>query len=297
MKHQNKSLTIPLENVASSPLFIGGKTRLSCATSVSILDDNHLACAHFAGQKIYIYKFDINSGQYEMTGCADTTYNGKLCKTDLMTSNGDGKIAVSNFLEKSCTLYKYTNQSINFSHYIPHICGDFVHGVKFYNDNIIAMTSRRAYSGVYFVNISDGSTIFTINTNRNSVQDVCFINDSKLVLISTSNTPKMRQHDMWSSFVDIYDYSVEGAKAILTGSIEFPNSQLDNLVLYNSNIYITNQYQNLVLVMCPISGKIVNKYAGFEFPHGIDVSNGLMAVSNYGTNTIEIRKLGENLRE
>lgn len=41
---------------------------------------------------------------------------------------------------------------------------------------------------------------------------------------------------------------------------------------------------------------ITGEISGFDFPRGIDTHRGLMAVTNYGDNTISIRRIGGRFR-
>lgn len=54
---------------------------------------------------------------------------------------------------------------------------------------------------------------------------------------------------------------------------------------------MTDQFNNAVLVCDETDLDVMEKYEGFDFPHGIDVAGNMLAVSNYGSNTIEIRTM------
>jgi len=248
MRDQERSLTIKLEDFPSNPVFIGDKSRLSSATSVSFLAEDMIACAHFSGQKIYVYKFDLENGSYEKVTSANTTYRGQNCKTDLMTYDGRGRIAVTNFLQKTCTIYSFDGKDIAVLNYCPYDAGDVVHGVKFYNEDILAITSRRGGSGIHFFRKDCEDPIYIVKSDRKSVQDFCFISESRLAVISTTNSPRPHPQEMWSSHIDIVDFDLDNRSSTIAYSMEIEKSHLDNIVMRDSNLYMSDQYNNAVLV-------------------------------------------------
>jgi hypothetical protein len=285
------SINILLTDTPSSTVFIGDRGRLSTATSVALLDKNTIACAHFSGKKLYVYRFDIKKQSYEIISSIDTSYNGESCKTDLMTSNVHGKIVTTNFFNHTCTMYQYDGKNVKHIRDLNYSAGEVVHGVKFYKNDILAVTSRRHSAGIHFFHVDDVNYNFIIQTPGKSVQDICFISDHRLVMISTTDSPKLKSNAMWSSVIDVIDFDLECCAATLVHSKEFSNVHLDNIVLYESNLYITDQYGDSVIVYDSSSFELIGRHTGFSFPHGIDVKHGMMAVTNYGRNSVEIRTI------
>ncbi len=288
MPDGGRSLVIPLDDVASNPVFIGERSRPSCATSVAFVDRNTIACAHFAGKVLYTFRFDWEAGTYQRLGLVDTTYDGARCSTDLMTANGDGLVVTTNFFEGACTVYRYDGQSVRFLRDLAFRNGEVLHGVKFYTPTIVAATSRRTRAGVHFFDVETSQPVWTINTPGRSVQDVCFVSPGRLVMISTTNSPKMAPHDMWGSVFEVIDFDL-GGRAQRVFEKVYPRAHLDSVVMDGEFLYLTNQYDNLVMVMNARSFEPCEPIGGFSFPHGIDVKHGMMAVTNYGRNTVEIR--------
>lgn len=291
MQSQGNSIVIKLDDVSSTPVFIGERSRLSSATSVAFLDNGTIACAHFAARKIYAYRFDLDGGTHEKLSELDTTYNGIRCQTDLMAHDGHGRIAVTNFLAKTCTMYQYDGTGLRLAHYLPYDAGDVVHGIKFYSDALLAMTSRRNSSGIHFFEPDRRDPVYILRSDRNSVQDFCFISDRRLAVVSTTKSPGPNPKDMWDAHIDIVDFDLASRTDSIVESMEVKCAHLDNIVFYNSHLYASDQYNNAILQIDPESLQVVKRHEGFDFPHGLAVDNGRLAVSNYGSNTVEIRRL------
>ena len=71
----------------------------------------------------------------------------------------------------------------------------------------------------------------------------------------------------------------------------FKDAHIDSIIYYENRLYFTDQYNNKVIVCDPESLDILEEIGGYDFPHGIDVNFGILAVTNYGSNTVELRLL------
>ena len=63
---------------------------------------------------------------------------------------------------------------------------------------------------------------------------------------------------------------------------------LDSITQENGKFFVTDQYGDRVLVF-GLEGeklKLLKTIDGFNFPHGIDIRDGLLAVTNYGSSQI-----------
>jgi hypothetical protein len=74
-----------------------------------------------------------------------------------------------------------------------------------------------------------------------------------------------------------------------------PNSQLDCCVYYNNLVFVTvvGESEDSVLILSSDNNtlSIHGKLTGFNIPHGIASRNNLLAVTNYGDNTVKIINL------
>jgi hypothetical protein len=87
------------------------------------------------------------------------------------------------------------------------------------------------------------------------------------------------------------DFDVKTRRAKIQGHKVFPQSHFDAGLVYKDKLYITDQYNNYVLVLTPNSLETVAKLGGYEFPHGIDIRRDLIAITNYGTSSLSLKPL------
>ncbi|MDZ7736246.1 MAG: hypothetical protein U5P41_09205 [Gammaproteobacteria bacterium] len=75
---------------------------------------------------------------------------------------------------------------------------------------------------------------------------------------------------------------------ILTGS-----GHIDNLAYRDGVFYATDQYYSKVINYRIERDRIkqVGEMIGYDFPHGLDIRDDLLAVSNYGDNSVVINRL------
>jgi hypothetical protein len=290
----SRRIVIPIEDLHSAheDVYIGERLRKSTATSVVLLDANTLACCHFNGCRMFLIRFDLERGTYTLLDSIDTVYKGTRCETDLMTGDGTGGLVTTNFFQLTCSLYQRSGDSIKFVRDIAYNAGDRVHGVKFYGPNIIAVTSRYGAGGVHFFDSNTLERRFFIAARGISVQDVCFPNPSRAIMISTLGSPQLfTPRPIYSSVIHVVDFDFKGRKGAVVKQKTFEAAHFDNIVLHGNRVFITDQYNNVVLALDSETLESVDAFDGYDFPHGLDINFGLLAVTNYGANTVEIRPL------
>lgn len=291
------TLIIRIEDIPSSRpvVYVGDHVRVSTATSVVFLNANTLACCHFNGCKMFLFRFNFGEGTYTLLDSIDTTFNGKRTETDLMATDGYGNMVTTNFFHTACTFYRYENDKLHFTEDLKFAVGNFVHGVKYYNQDIVAVTSRDKSSGVHFINRKTNKLEFVLPTPGLSVQDVCFLSENRFVMVSGHGSPKLHSADIYSSVLHIISFDAVKKTATILANKVFEKSHLDNIVVYKNRLYVTDQYNNKVLCFDAETLAPQADYEGYDFPHGIDVNYDIVAVTNYGSNTVELRSLHDGV--
>ena len=286
-------LSIPLENLASTRanVFVGDKTRSSTATSVVLLDPQTLVCCHFNGCKMYLIRFNLAAGTYEIVDSLETTYKGIKCETDLMGGDGNGNIIVSNFFEHSCTLYRCDGNKLTFVKDLDYSAGNFVHGAKLWGSNTGCVTTRGQTGGIHFFDIETCKRKFIISTPGLGVQDLCILPDQKIVMIANTGHPSLQAGETYSAMAMILERGKDPQKIRTTARATFEKSHFDNVVFNKGKLFITDQYNNCVLVLDAVNLSTIGSYDNFDFPHGVDANYDVLATTNYGKNTVEIRSL------
>ena len=286
-------LVIPIEELPSSreDVYIGERVRKSTATSVVLLDATTLACCHFNGCRMFLIRFDLERGTHTLLDAIDTVFNGQRCETDLMSGDGAGRLVTTNFFQLTCSLYQRVGDRLQFVRDLAYRAGNRVHGIKFYDPDMVAVTSRYGAGGVHFVDLNTMQRRFFLGAPGLSVQDVCFPNPSRAITVLVDGSPQFTPRRIYSSVVHAIDFSIKARTGKVVRERIFKAAHFDNVVLYQDRLFITDQYNNVVVVLDPETLEQVDALDGYDFPHGLDANFGMVAVSNYGTNTVEIRSL------
>lgn len=293
----SKTLKIPIDHIKTPKptVYIGDKGRHSTATSVALMSPNLLVACHFDGCRMFAVHFDIESGTYRKISELQTTFSGKPCETDLMAANEDGLIATSNFYLNTCSLYQFGQDGISFVRDLPYDATDRVHGIKFYKKNIIALTTRGKVAGVHFFDTEHCTPTYGIRIPNQSVQDVCFLKDDLVVILSTHGHPNLRPFKIYSS--SLYLVKFRYGKPNLDVLVEktLKDSHLDCVSLHGNYLFITDQFNNTVRVFDTQNLNETTQIKGFDFPHGCDTRFNILAVTNYGNNTVTLSKINAEL--
>jgi hypothetical protein len=287
------SLTIPFDDlIPNKPLvYVGDHARLSTVTSVILLASNMLVCSHFNDCCMYLVQFDLQNKTYQVLQTIDTTFNGKKCETDLLASDGTGNIIATNFNQNTCTLYCYENNQIKFVSDLPYDAGNRVHGLRFVNKDTVAVTCRLSHRGIHFFNIKTAKCVALFSIPEISAQDLCLLSDDTFVMITGFGTPTLSPKKIYSSRVTLVKFNIEENKFIRLKDKDYEAAHFDNIINYKGVLYITDQYNNKVLMLDAQSLEDCGELGGYDFPHGIDVNFGMIAVTNYGNNNIIIKTL------
>src|SRR5262245_32079773 len=81
------ALVIKMEDINNSGMpvqFLGKRGRLSSCTSVKLIDRDRLVACNYAGQRMYLVRYDLRNGRYEIEDCIPTRFGDKDVCTDLI---------------------------------------------------------------------------------------------------------------------------------------------------------------------------------------------------------------------
>ena len=293
LRHAPSRMVVPLPPMVSGKpvVYIGTRSRPGSATSVVLLSPQRLVTCQFDECKMYLMGFDWQTGRSWLIDQCTTMADGVPCETDLLASDGQGRLVATNLYHQNCSLYRVEGDSIRYERDVPMRCGADVHGVKFYTPGIVAMTSRYLSGGIHFADIEDGRRLFYLVQRDIATQDVCFLSPGRAIAVSTTSSPSMTPVPIHNGIVDLIDLDADLGAARIVRRRLLPDSHLDNVVTSGGRAYVTDQYNNTVLVLDTETLETVDVIRGYDFPHGVDAAHGLLAVSNYGNNTIDLRTL------
>jgi len=286
-------LVIQFDNLATDkPVnYVGGRSRQSTITSVALLSPDTLACCHFNGRCMFLVRFDLQDKTHSIIHTISTIYNGQTCETDLMARDNNNNLVTSNFFQGTCSLYKYADDQLQFVKDLPYNAGNRVHGVKFIDNDTVAVTSRLSHTGIHFFNMHTSQLVARFVTPEPAVQDLCLISDDIFAMVACYDTAALKQKNIHLSRVSLVKYDLKNKSFVRIKQRDFPAAHLDNIVYNDGIIYITDQYNNKALRLDSKNLDLLDDLTGYDFPHGIDVKHGLIAVTNYGSNNIVIKSI------
>jgi len=156
----------------------------------------------------------------------------------------------------------------------------------------VAATSRWDCGGTHFIDCKSDKVIYKLPAPGVSVQDVCFPSENRAAMLSNLGSPTYAAREIYPSVLQLIDFEIGGKNAQVLKEKYFKDAHIDCIVSYENRLYFTDQYNNKIIVCDPENLDLLDEIGGFDFPHGIDVNYDILAVTNYGSNTVELRTLG-----
>ena len=273
--------------------YVGNRKRLATASGCCFISDNLLVINHLVGQKLFFVSFDYNKFTYNIVNQVDTTFHDDKCITDLI-DNVNKLIATSNFDTKSFSIYEICGEYIRKlkDYHFPEL--GYCHGIKFYDENIICFTTV-TINYICFYDISENKELYKFDLEAGRPKDVCFISKNKMIVLYTINNPNKDNYNLTNSVVYLINFDLNKQEHVILSEFIVPNSQLDSCVCNNSLVFVTvvGESEDSVLILSSDNNtlSIQDKLTGFNFPHGVALRNNLLAVTNYGDNTVKIINL------
>ena len=86
------AMVIKMEDINNSDMpvqFIGQRSRLSSCSSVKFVDKGRLVACNLAGQRMYLIRYDLESGRHEVEHCIPTQFGGEAVRTDLLDGDNE----------------------------------------------------------------------------------------------------------------------------------------------------------------------------------------------------------------
>jgi hypothetical protein len=293
-----EGLTIRLEDINNSPhgaYFIGGRKRLATCTSVKLLDFNRLVTCSLVGQRMYLIGFDVESGDYSIESCIPTRYRGRDICTDLLDYDGKSRLVTSNCEHGSISFYRVKHNSLEHEKDVD-IPGDktpFCHGVKFLppEGRVICATTTSKRCQAYFISAESGDVIYEFGDGNWKVKDVCSVDNDRLIVLYASGTPTGGASAPYSSKISLVAYDLLAARHEVLHETVFAG-HVDCCAYFDGRVLVSNQTTDSVTVFHVEAAELSYGFdsGGYDFPHGVDIlpEAGLLAVTNYGSNSITL---------
>ena len=286
-------MQIPLEDLRRPEWhgrYVGDRKRYATASSVRFIDPYTLVCCSLLASKIYLIRFDLGSRRFEMLDRADTVYAGKLSQTDLCDIDGRGHVITSNCETAGMSLYSYSDDKICFVRDLDtQLKDNFCHGARFCGPNVVVATMHRSPRGAHFFDLSTMQKLMYIKTDH-LAKDICFLPDGRAVLITTMGSPTPGPQEHYASENVLVEFDLKSKIYRVLKKQTYPLGQFDSAVVHEDRLLVVDSRRGCVLVIDVHSLEQVDQIDGYDFPHGIDINYGMMALTSYGTNSIYVER-------
>ena len=291
-----QKLHIDQPNRANIPAYhVANNERLATPTGVVFLGNNQLVVIHLAGQSMHLFEYNPQDYCPKQIDIIDTVYNGKLTITDLIDFDGTETILTSNFNDGSGSLYRVKNNKLSFIKDLP-LPEDSgkCHGGRFYNESIACLTTNA--NKVFFLDISSSSVVAKFDMPY-YIKDICFLNSDFAVAAFALGSPTVSEEDPYASGLLYFSLNLANLELSIIDKLFLSPCAFDAICVdSNTNLfYVTDQNGDRLIVAEIIRERIniVGEICGFDFPHGVDVNEGKMAITNYGNSTFSIFDIGD----
>lgn len=266
--------------------YVGERQRYATATDVKFIDDKFLLAAQLLNQTLYL--IDYSNG-FEIIDSIKVNfrpdlidYKNNLIVTSNQTDKGsvNGGISLYEIKENKLLLIK--------DFVIDNVQG---HGCKIIdNENILFSSISELTLGIFNLNIKTGE-YYKIYTGEKFIRDMDF-KDEYLFIISAPGSPVTTPNRGSKNKITCLNY-----KTLEVMSEIYYGKQADSIVIKGDLCFLSSQITDEVFCfkINDINLDYFGKIEGFDFPHGLDIYNDLIAVSNYGDNSIQIENYKEKL--
>jgi hypothetical protein len=284
------TLQIPLEDLSRPewrPLYVSDRPRYATVGAVRFLDVRTIVCSSLLGQKICLIRFDLAGGHYEILDRADTATQTDLCDTD-----GRGLVIVSTCEAAGMSLYRRVDDKIHFERDLgADLPGNYCHGARFCGPDVVVATTLRDPLGAHFFDAKTMRKLLHVKTDH-SAKDICFLPHGRAALITVAGSPTTKPGESYRSEILLVEIDLSrGRYKILEKKQSHASGQLDSIVAHDDRLFVVDSYRGCVLVLDASTLEQVDQINGYDFPHGIDINHGMMAIACYGTNSIHVSSL------
>lgn len=275
------------------------KERNSGLTSVRFIDESTLVACDFNEHKMYLCK--LSGADLEVIDSHSTVISdGSSVETDLMDFS-DGIAVVSNFYQGSVSLYDIKGESIRFIEEID-LAPKYknMHGVRFIPnyENLLWVTFCGKDNKCHQIwDVNKKEIIHEFETSE-QCQDVGFLEDKAVVFARTDHIWTTKKPRIFSRkrkmYATAYVYQMPNDLRIAPPTLKATwkgKGHIDAVKEQDGYLFAANQYLNRVDVFTVddrFQLKLKESLSGYGMPHGLDIVNGSLAVTNYEDQSLRI---------
>ena len=273
-----------------STFYVGSNSRLATLTDVCFTSPNHLITAHLVGECLHYIKYDFEGKTSSVLSTTESTFDGANTIVDLIKFDGSKRIIASNFDAGSATLYELYDGKIEHLKDInlPEGKGN-CHGASFFEEEIVCLSTNKNY--LFFIDIYTEEILAEFRLPHH-IKDICAYRQSELLLCFAIASPSEQIKPTYGSGVYYIHVDLEKKKLSIIDKHYFWPAAFDAICRdKRTNVfYVTDQFGCRVISFTIPKRKIdpLGEYRGFDFPHGIDINQSILAITNYGNSSLDL---------
>lgn len=301
MVGDGRPMRIALEarNESSHPAYwVDGRQRLATCTSVRIIDDRRLVCASLVGQALYLIEFNKQLGTHRVLDRVSTVCAGAPVCTDLLDFDGCDLLATSNCEDSSASFYRLTGDRIRHQSDVRIDGSDsgFCHGVAFAPGTAMVCAAIQSGAETFQLWSRNSSAVLARIADPGwKPKDSVFISPHRMLAAYSGRAGQQGSKNTNGSKLALIEFADDFRSHEALREWPLDTGQVDSISYSKGDVFVSDQGRDQVHRF-RLDGDLhqVESFSGYEFPHGIHyhAPSGLLAVTNYATNSVDLRHVG-----
>ncbi|HEX6834718.1 MAG TPA: hypothetical protein VF132_14360 [Rudaea sp.] len=278
--------------------YIKDRARNSGLTSLRFVADDRFVCCDYNEKTMHLV--ELNGTRLRIIASIPTiVQDGTPVQTDLLDFNGEDLLVTSNFYQGTQSLYRLHDNGLSFVGEIKTNGFLHCHGVRFvpgYRDLLWVCYDGKMNKSIVVLDYRKKTALFTLMMPE-MMQDAAFIGSYALAQGRTDHIRRDRPYpgQMYTSvFLFGLPPDLHTAPPTLIDTWH-GRGHMDAMKEYGGQVYSANQYTDSVDIFGISPTERIEPRGsmhGFAMPHGLDIRrDGLLAVTNYGDNTVRFLDL------
>jgi hypothetical protein len=267
------------------PIFTGAISRNPTVTDVKFISPTRLIAANRQAAKLYL--IEKSDSGFKILYTLDTVFDGTPYHTDLFDIKNN--IIYATTYTNTVCIYKIVDNVLEFKKAVKLHSTNKYHGVYVHNSNVFFTPAVGISTiAIYSIDSDIVKHILPERIGTNRIKDICFINNSHVILLLTTDTPCEYPKE-YDAFIALYNFNTAGFKYIQ--KLTFKNTHLDSVIAKHNKVYVTAQSPTSsgILFVCEVKDNILRLLETKSvqgFPHGIDIYDKTLAYTSYITSGI-----------
>jgi hypothetical protein len=296
---------------------VGNRSRTATVSGVRFLTNDVLVAASLVGKRLFVIELDGAAGAARPVArvageIPATSGTSEVC-VDLIDADfgaggddpglGSRRVVAANCEHSTISLYRAVDRGSGWSvepvDSRPVIAGGYCHGVAFVpgRPHLVATAVTTVHPGIHFVAFGPGAVPEPFIDDGWLPLSAAFTDDGSMVVVSRTVPIGPRPFaDLRTKISLVRLGSPSGCHDVLDECELSGDETADGCSVHGSTLFAASQSHDSVFAFSVADGRVhrLANLEGFSFPHDVAVSpdGNWLAVANYGTSAISLRRLG-----